>query len=145
MHDPESANPWRKAAAFAWPAGALALCFVAVAASRLSQGASSSPVLADNARSSWDRPVAVKVEPAPAEEIRCNEPTEPDQSVKQDPPAVQPPARVHPDPLTGDSVKRAPVAKGCACAALDPACACLPLASPCPVPGGSPDGPCRYF
>jgi hypothetical protein len=103
-------------------------------------------VVADGSRAAWAKsdPASVPT-PAPAEEVRCNEPTEPDHTVKQDPPAVPAPSRVRSDPMTGDTTKRAPASKGCACAALDPACACLPLASPCPVPGAAADGPCRYF
>jgi hypothetical protein len=130
-----------------WPVLAAALCATAGASWALSRRPVPSLVVADGSRTAWEKSERASVQPAPApaENSRCNEPTEPDQTVKQDPPVVAPAARVHSDPLTGDTAKRVAATKGCTCAALDPACACLPLASPCPVPGAGSDGPCRYF
>ena len=55
------------------------------------------------------------------------------------------PAAAKADPVSGDPSKRARAGNRCTCAALDPACGCLPTATPCI--GADPDAgmPCRYF
>ncbi|MBI5532854.1 MAG: hypothetical protein HY898_09080 [Deltaproteobacteria bacterium] len=55
------------------------------------------------------------------------------------------PAAARVDPVSGDPAKRARAAHRCTCAALDPACGCLPTATPCIGADADAGMPCRYF
>lgn len=55
------------------------------------------------------------------------------------------PAAARVDPVSGDPAKRARAEHRCTCAALDPACGCLPTATPCIGADADAGMPCRYF